>query len=121
MTSVLLPTGFLQNICHQLAKESGWWDDLLPPPRGTVTEKLLLIHTEISEAVEGLRKDIMDDHLPHRKMFEVELADALIRIFDLGGAMGLDLGGAMEEKLAYNATRADHKLENRALEGGKKF
>ena len=112
---------FVAETCHELAKESGWWTDLLPPSQGTVAEKLLLIHSEVSEATEGFRKDLMDDKLPHRKMVEVELADALIRICDLAGAMGLDLGGAVAEKLAYNATRADHKPENRAKKGGKKF
>jgi NTP pyrophosphatase (non-canonical NTP hydrolase) len=113
--------GNLQHYCHALAKKSGWWDDLLPPQRGTVAEKLLLVHSEVSEACEGYRKDLMDDHLPSRKMVEVELADALIRICDLAGAMGLDLGGAVAEKLLYNQQRADHKPENRVLEGGKKF
>ena len=111
----------LMNTCHILARKSGWWNDLLPPSRGTVAEKLLLVHSEVSEACEGYRKDLMDDHLPHRKMVEVELADALIRICDLAGAMGLDLGGAVAEKLLYNQSRQDHKPENRALEGGKKF
>ena len=46
---------------------------------------LQLVNTEISEATEGERKNLMDDHLPHRKMGEVELADALIRLLDLGG------------------------------------
>ena len=63
----------------------------------------------------------MDDKLPHRPMLEVELADAVIRIFDMGGGLGLDIPGAIAEKLAYNAGRADHKIENRAAEGGKKF
>lgn len=111
----------LQNICHLLAKQSGWWDGLLPPSQGTVAEKLLLVHSEVSEATEGYRKGLMDDHIPKRKMVEVELADAAIRIFDLAGAMGLDIGGAIAEKLKYNQKRADHKPENRALEGGKKF
>jgi NTP pyrophosphatase (non-canonical NTP hydrolase) len=54
-------------------------------------------------------------------MLEVELADALIRICDLAGAMQLDLGGAVREKLDYNATRADHKFEARTAEGGKAY
>ena len=33
----------------------------------------------------------------------------------------LDLEGAVKEKLAYNAVREDHKPENRAKPGGKKF
>ena len=76
---------------------------------------------EIAEAMEGERKDLMDDHLPHRKMAEVELADAVIRILDYAGAFGYDVEGAIEEKLEYNKHRADHKRENRAKEGGKQF
>ena len=113
--------GALQTLCHSLAVKSGWWDNLLPPQQGTVAEKLLLVHSEVSEACEGYRKGLMDDHLTHRKMVEVELADACIRIFDLAGAMDLDLGGAIAEKLVYNQSRQDHKPENRAKDGGKKF
>jgi NTP pyrophosphatase (non-canonical NTP hydrolase) len=54
-------------------------------------------------------------------MREVELADAVIRICDLAGAFGMDLGGAIEEKMAFNAIRPDHKIENRVLEGGKSY
>jgi hypothetical protein len=53
-------------------------------------------------------------------MIEVELADAVIRIADLAGALGLDLAGALIDKLAYNAKRPDHKVENRKAENGKK-
>lgn len=81
---------------------------------------MMLIVTEVAEAKEGHRKSKMDDHLPHRQSVEVELADALIRIADLAGALGLDLGGATVEKLAYNANRPDHKIENRKAENGKK-
>jgi hypothetical protein len=46
---------------------------------------------------------------------------ALIRIFDYAGAYGYDLQGAVDEKLAYNAKREDHKASSRLAEGGKKF
>lgn len=82
---------------------------------------LCLIHSEVSEAMEGIRKGLMDDHLPHREMAEVELADAVIRILDFAGYKGYDLAGAMFEKLEYNKHRADHKRENRQKEGGKQF
>jgi hypothetical protein len=71
--------------------------------------------------MEGHRKNLMDDKLPHRKMQEVEIADAAIRIFDLAGAMGYDLGAAIVEKLSFNAQRADHKIENRLKPGGKAY
>lgn len=103
--------------------EAGWWKldengEVIPRNIG---ELLCLVHSEISEAMEGIRKDLDDDKLPHRKMFEVELADALIRIFDIAGAYNLDLAGAVYEKGEYNKVRADHKPENREKEGGKKF
>lgn len=106
----------LMDLCYGLSREAGWHDK--PREVGTM---LALIHSEVSEALEGFRKDLNDDHLPNRKMAEVELADAVIRIFDLAGSQGFDLGAALVEKLKYNTTRADHKLENRKLENGKKF
>jgi NTP pyrophosphatase (non-canonical NTP hydrolase) len=79
----------------------------------------MLSVTELAEGMEGLRKDRMDDHLKHRKMLEVELADCVIRCFDLAGGLGFNLGGALAEKLRYNAHRIDHKPENRHAAGGK--
>lgn len=112
--------------CFTASQEAGWWDhgnrrmtheemDFISP------HKIALIHSEVSEALEGHRKGLMDDHLPHRSMFEVELADVIVRVCDLAGAHNLDLGGALVEKMAYNARRTDHKKENRAKEGGKKY
>lgn len=104
---------------HDYNVHAGWWPE--NKEDRNKAELLCLVHSEISEAMEGIRKDLMDDKLPHRKMVEVELADALIRIFDMAGAFGYDLDGAMHEKFEYNKNRADHKLENRAKDGGKKF
>lgn len=176
---------------------AGWWTDLrtgesLKGKRDPI-ELLVLVHSEISEAMEGDRKNLADDKLPHRSMFEVELGDGVIRVYDIIGgfdfvdytgpelgismhivnaklsgstrpkALGLihvaiseaiksfertdsvareqsymlthiirtiyavadhfnlDLEGAIDEKLAYNMQRADHKPENRRLEGGKAY
>jgi NTP pyrophosphatase (non-canonical NTP hydrolase) len=99
-----------------------WWQT----PAGERIERnkgelLMLIVSEIAEAMEGERKGLMDDKLPHRLMVEVELADALIRIFDYAGAYGLDIEGAYQEKREYNRNRADHTYKARAAKGGKKF
>lgn len=100
-----------------------WWRDLKTglPIKRNKGELLALIHSEISEALEGERKDLMDDKLPHRKMAEVELADAVIRIMDYCAGFGYDLQGAFNDKMAYNATREDHKHEARRIAGGKQF
>lgn len=110
----------LANYIH--LKHKDWWvnENNINIDRN-MGELLCLVHSEISEALEGYRKDLMDDHLPHRKAFEVELADAVIRILDIVGAMGLDIDGAIDEKLEYNQQRADHKRINRMKDGGKKF
>jgi NTP pyrophosphatase (non-canonical NTP hydrolase) len=106
----------IQEKLYNYNVKAGWYDS----PREVGT-RLALIHSEISEALEGVRKDTMDDHLPNRKTVEVELADAVIRILDLAGSLGLDLAGALAEKHLYNQNRADHKKENRDDVNGKKF
>lgn len=114
---------------HNKNLEAGWWND---PETGesllnnkftpyVVATKLLLMVTEIAEATEGYRKNLMDDKLPHRSMFEVEMADVLIRLFDIAGAMDFDLEGAIEEKRNFNSIRPDHKVEDRLKTNGKKF
>lgn len=78
---------------HRTAREHGWWET----DRNNY-ELMALIHSEISEAVEALRKGD-NDHVRE------ELADVLIRIFDLCGSRGWDLEDAVLRKMAFNKTR----------------
>ena len=109
--------------CHGAAVKAGWWHDIESGEKlkKNTCELLMLVVSEVAEAMEGDRKNLMDDKLPHRDMLEVELADAMIRILDMAGGLDLDLGGALAEKLEFNASREDHKIENRKLPNGKKY
>lgn len=115
MTPENLNLSDLVGLCYSRSKAAGWHDH--PRNKG---EMLMLIVSEIAEALEGERSDLMDDKLPHRKMAEVEMADAVIRICDYCGLHGYDLAGAVDEKLEYNLHREDHKAEVRR-NGGKQF
>lgn len=113
----------LLSLSHKLAVAGGWWSDLKTGERKDRNkgELLMLMVSEISEAMEAERKNLMDDKLSHRKGAEVELADAIIRQGDYAGGFGYDLAAAMIEKMVFNASRADHKPENRLKDGGKSF
>jgi NTP pyrophosphatase (non-canonical NTP hydrolase) len=111
-------------LCTEVHEQNAkWWADLHTglPIKRNVGELLMLVVSEIAEAMEGHRKNLPDDKLPHRSMLEVELADAVIRIFDISAGLGLDLGGAYVEKMAFNAQRIDHTREHRLGENGKKY
>lgn len=100
-----------------------WWVDIntgLPKDRN-VGELLMLAVSELAEAMEGHRKSLMDDKLPHRKMYDVEIVDCLIRLFDTAHAHGIDLDAIFEEKMAFNAVRKDHQIESRLSPNGKKY
>ena len=106
---------------HEL--NSKWWVDphTEEPIKRNIGEMLMLVTSELAEALEGHRKQLMDEKLPQYKNFDVEIADAFIRLFDLCGGLGINIEEIIEAKLAYNAVREDHKLENRVKPGGKAY
>lgn len=106
---------------HGANVRAGWWSDPATgaPVERNVFELLALVHSEVSEATEAQRKGLMDDKLPARPGVAVELADAIIRILDIAGALNVPIGTILLEKARFNMTREDHRLENRRLPGGK--
>lgn len=108
-----LETQFIKSVndmaktAHANSRAKGFWD----VPNVDTSEvtwkmsRIALMHSELSECLEGLRKDLPDDHLPHRSMEVCELADTLIRVLDYCGAYNLPLGEVILEKMAYNTSR----------------
>lgn len=113
----------MQVLVHKTATDAGWYTDIKTgePKERNFGEVIALMHSELSEALEADRGNLRDDKLPHRDGREVEFADCIIRILDTAEALGLDVAGAMIEKNRYNRNRADHKIENRGTEHGKRY
>lgn len=94
---------------HKIAEEHGFH---MPEGLNGVQKihyklaKVALMHSELSEAAEAIRKpDMKDHHLPKENPLGVELADAVIRIMDFCAEFDLDLEGLIIKKMNYNADR----------------
>jgi NTP pyrophosphatase (non-canonical NTP hydrolase) len=96
--------------CYEISKSKGWHET-----GKTIPEFLCLIHSEVSEALEDYREHGAEDWdvryeedkqgNPKPEGFGIELADVLIRVFDLAEAVNIDMELMLRIKMAYNKTR----------------
>lgn len=82
---------------HQCAVDKGWWDDLRPIP-----ELLCLLHSEISEALEAYRNNIPNNA---KHGLAEELADLVIRVWDMSEALDIDIVSEINKKHLENLSR----------------
>ena len=90
---------------HQDIKRQGFWDK-----ERNVGESLMLIVSELGEAIEAHRKEHFG--YEQKDTFEDEIADTLIRLFDLCGGYNIDIERQLKWKIEHNKTR-NLKKENK--------
>lgn len=92
----------LQSSVHQTAKTKGFW----PPEGRNMGEQIALMHSELSEALEGHREgNNPDKHCPEFSSVEIEFADCIIRMMDTSHAYGFRVAEAIIAKAKFNNSR----------------
>lgn len=102
-----------QDAAHATARAKGWWAAHMTPSGIVMTPHdvlamLMLITTEVAEAAEDVRTgDMLTKFEQDGKPvgFPSELADIVIRVFDLAGGLGIDLQHELALKMMHNTTR----------------
>lgn len=91
----------MQRDIHANAKSHGWWEC-----ERSDGELIALHHSELSEALEALRKGNREsEKIPGHCHAVEELADTVIRIMDHCEVRGWDLFSAIIEKHKFNICR----------------
>ena len=96
----------LSNEFHDTAVKKGFWDNYEVAPVEFICTKLALIHSEVTEVLEAIRKDKGETEIM------AEFADILIRTMDLYAGMNerwfvgdMSLQDAVTRKTEMNISR----------------
>ena len=82
-----------------------WFTGFQQFSRNNFSGDVMLIVTELAEAVEADRKDLPSEVCPGLSGVEEEIADALVRLLHLCGKYGLRIGEAYARKMEVNFAR----------------
>lgn len=108
----------LKEKCWEIAEEKGWHDK-----HRSFGDLIALCHSELSEALEEFRKHGLDpefmmytyaSNMEKPEGIAVELADLLIRIFDMSRELNIPIFSALDWKMDYNKTR-EYRHGNKRL------
>lgn len=96
----------------ELAEQKGFWSDEFDE-LSIIPIKLALVHDEVSEALRVHREvyddgtvDVITDMTDMQEEdFTEELADIIIRVLDLAGFYGFDIGATVLDKIERNRSR----------------